>query len=310
MNRPTPIGASENQSSQATPKLSIAKIIVWAIYLISFGLLAWFFIEGFSYYTTPFVDRPHHPDYRNLRPAGSTGLLYGYAGAFMMIVMLAYSMRKRTPLLGKATTLQSMLNFHIYLGIVGPLLIVLHTSFKIQGLVAISFWSMVAVALSGFFGRYLYKQIPRNVQGAELTLKELGRLSAERAAELQSKFHLNAESIARLEAVINKFATHLSGSAMKSVMMLLTDDLFRFWSRHRFSQTVKHAVSLSSRELHDFTREAFSRALLQRRITLLNQVQRIFHYWHVVHKPFAIIMYLIMVVHIGIAIWTGYGWPW
>jgi hypothetical protein len=285
-------------------------MIVWAIYLISFGLLAWFFIEGFSYYTTPFVDRPHHPDYRALRPAGSAGLLYGYAGAFMMIVMLVYSMRKRTPLLGKSTTLQSMLNFHIYLGIVGPLLIVLHTSFKIQGLVAISFWSMVAVALSGFFGRYLYKQIPRNVQGAELTLKELERLSAERAAELQSKFHLNAESIARLEEVIKKFATHLSGSAMKSVMMLLTDDLFRFWSRRRFSQTVKHTVSLSSRELHDFTREAFSRALLQRRITLLNQVQRIFHYWHVVHKPFAIIMYLIMVVHIGIAIWTGYGWPW
>ena len=48
--------------------------------------------------------------------------------------------------------------------------------------------------------------------------------------------------------------------------------------------------------------------LLRRRIALLSQVQALFHYWHVIHKPFAIIMYVIMGIHIGVALWTGYGW--
>jgi hypothetical protein len=34
----------------------------------------------------------------------------------------------------------------------------------------------------------------------------------------------------------------------------------------------------------------------------------LFHYWHVFHKPFAFIMYIIMLIHIGIALWLGYRW--
>ena len=48
--------------------------------------------------------------------------------------------------------------------------------------------------------------------------------------------------------------------------------------------------------------------LLQQRILVLNRVQRLFHYWHVFHKPFAILMYVIMFVHVGVAVWLGYTW--
>ena len=39
-----------------------------------------------------------------------------------------------------------------------------------------------------------------------------------------------------------------------------------------------------------------------------SQLQGLFHYWHVIHKPFAIVMYLFMIVHIVVASVTGYGW--
>ena len=52
------------------------------------------------------------------------------------------------------------------------------------------------------------------------------------------------------------------------------------------------------------------RAFLERRILLWDRLQRLFHYWHVLHKPFAVIMYLFMIVHVGVALATGYGWPW
>ncbi len=295
---------------RSDPERSRSKPLLWIIYSVSLALLAWFMIEGYSYYSTPYIERPHHEDYRSLRPAGTTGLLFGYAGSAMMILMLIYSMRKRTRLLGRSISLQSLLDFHIYLGVIGPLLIVLHTSFKVQGLVAVSFWSMVAVAASGYFGRYLYLQIPRNIQGSELTLQEMERINSDMTTQLRTRFQLDDIAIAKLEAVTTNFAAGYAGGAWRAVMLLLTDDLFRFLARRRFVRNVMRAVPLPRRELREFTRLAFARALLRRRVALLAQVHQIFHYWHVVHKPFAIIMYLIMLIHIGIAIWTGYGWAW
>ncbi len=295
---------------RSDPERSRTKPLLWIIYSVSLALLAWFMIEGYSYYSTPYIERPHHEDYRSLRPAGTTGLLFGYAGSAMMILMLIYSVRKRTRLLGRSISLQSLLDFHIYLGVIGPMLIVLHTSFKVQGLVAVSFWSMVAVAASGYFGRYLYLQIPRNIQGSELTLQEMERINSDMTTQLRTRFQLDDIAIAKLEAVTTNFAAGYAGGAWRAVMLLLTDDLFRFLARRRFVRNVMRAVPLPRRELREFTRLAFARALLRRRVALLAQVHQIFHYWHVVHKPFAIIMYLIMLIHIGIAIWTGYGWAW
>ena len=45
-----------------------------------------------------------------------------------------------------------------------------------------------------------------------------------------------------------------------------------------------------------------------RRLKLFHTVRDIFHYWHVIHKPFAILMLVIMAVHIGVAIALGYRW--
>ncbi len=128
--------------------------------------------------------------------------------------------------------------------------------------------------------------------------------------QLRTRFQLDDIAIAKLEAVTTNFAAGYAGGAWRAVMLLLTDDLFRFLARRRFVRNVMRAVPLPRRELREFTALAFARALLRRRVALLAQVHQIFHYWHVVHKPFAIIMYLIMLIHIGIAIWTGHGWAW
>ena len=286
------------------------RLFLAALYTVSLALVCWFIIDGYSYYSTPYSERPHHPEYRQLRPAGTTGLLFGYAGSIMMVLMLVYSLRKRTRLVGRNVSLQSMLLFHIYLGIMGPLLIVLHTSFKVQGLVAVSFWSMVAVALSGFFGRYLYLQIPRNIQGSELTLQELERMNTELTEQLRGRFQFDEATLAKLDRITGKFAKENSGGPLRAVLMLLLGDMFRFLIRRRFIREIMRAVPMPRRELREFTSQAFARALLQRRVALLEKIQQIFHYWHVIHKPFAIIMYLIMLVHIGVAVWTGYGWVW
>jgi cytochrome b561 len=49
---------------------------------------------------------------------------------------------------------------------------------------------------------------------------------------------------------------------------------------------------------------------VERRLAFLRQTEALFGYWHAIHKPFAIVLYLMVGVHIGVAIWLGYAWAW
>jgi hypothetical protein len=130
--------------------------------------LAW---HGRGYYALPLVERPHHPLHWELKPGGEVARWYGVAGVSLLVAMLGYSVRKRVPGLERAGRLRSWLDFHIWCGVTGPALIVLHSALKVGGLIAVAFWSMIAVALSGIFGRYLYARIPRDAGGAEVPLE-------------------------------------------------------------------------------------------------------------------------------------------
>ena len=59
------------------------------------------------------------------------------------------------------------------LGVTAPIIIAFHAAFKFRGIAGMAFWIMVAVALSGIVGRYLYAQIPRRLNAAEFTWQEL-----------------------------------------------------------------------------------------------------------------------------------------
>ena len=89
-------------------------------------------------------------------PGAAIGHALGIAGFAMMIFTeLAYSLRKRSHQ-ARWGPMQTWLRVHIYTGIVGPTLVVLHTTLKFSGLAG---WTAIAVGIvvaSGFVGRYLY----------------------------------------------------------------------------------------------------------------------------------------------------------
>ena len=274
------------------------------IYIVSIALIIAVVIVGYDYYDTPYTARPRHADYATLRPAGSWGLVFGVAGSLMMTLMLLYSVRKRAKYASRWGSLRQWLNLHIYLGIMGPLLIVLHTSFKVHGLVALSFWSMVGVALSGFFGRYLYHHIPRGIQGAQLSSEELEQQNQETAQRLRAEFGLPEETIARIDQMSVAALSQKMG-LFRLIVSLIKSDLetamtFRVWQ-----SDLARTPDLPEEHLDNLMKLTRARLGLKRRILLLGQVREVLHYWHVIHKPFAIVMYVIMVVHITVAMWTG-----
>jgi hypothetical protein len=272
------------------------------LYAAGLSTFVYFLGAGALYYLTPVEERARHPLYWTFKPGGSLGLRFGMAGLAMMTVMHLYSARKRLRLLRKLGALRKWLDLHILMGILGPLFVVLHSSFKVGGLVSISFWSMVAVALSGVFGRYLYLQIPRTRAGEELTLAEVEKSDRELARRLREEFGADDAFLERLDRAA---APPSSAGLGRLLLSLLADDLGL--RRRRLMAVARSLPGLPPAVARDLAAVLRQKALLQRRIRLWNALHRLFHYWHVVHRPFAVVMYLFVLVHIAVATMTGYG---
>jgi hypothetical protein len=257
---------------------------------------------GRDYYLTALAQRPFRTDYDLWRPSGEVSHGLGIAGSAMLLTLLLYSARKRTRLFGRAGRMSHWLNVHIFLGIWGPALVTLHTTFKVNGLVAVSYWSMMAVALSGVLGRFLYRQIPRTIAGQELSPAE----AAERQRELDARLAALAPGADNLPAALDRLAAPPAGGTGRLLWWLLRRNLsLRRDIRREVERANVVPGPAAGAELDRIARE---RVLLARRRELGFQVQQVFHYWHVIHKPFAILMLVIMAVHIGISVWLGYVW--
>jgi hypothetical protein len=109
--------------------------------------------------------------YTNQIPAASE--LYGHMiGIIGFLLMLAtetlYSMRKRS-YSARWGRMSEWLQVHIFTGIVGPFMVLLHTSWKFSGLAGVTTLLTVVIVVSGFIGRYIYTRIPRTADGIEDT---------------------------------------------------------------------------------------------------------------------------------------------
>jgi xanthosine utilization system XapX-like protein len=100
--------------------------------------------------------------------AGLFGHLLGILGFIMMLMTeILYSLRKRSQL-ARWGRMSDWLQFHIFTGLVGPFMVLLHTSWKFNGLAGVVTLLTIIIVVSGFVGRYIYTRIPRTVEGTEL----------------------------------------------------------------------------------------------------------------------------------------------
>ena len=159
-------------------------------------------INGYQYYTTSLEERFFSPDHTMLKPSGDWGHGFGIIGTLMMIVGVGvYMIRKRYRRFFNVGYLKHWLEFHIFLCSVGPVLVLYHTAFKFGGIVSVSFWSMVLVVLSGVVGRFIYLQIPRSIQGQELSINELNSMKEELALKIRSVLSEDSATLAGFERI-------------------------------------------------------------------------------------------------------------
>ena len=285
---------------------------IYILILVVTGVLACasILVRNMDYYVLPNYERPFHPRYENLKPSGYESHGIGILGtAMIMAGVVLYSTRKRVKFFSRVGKIKNVLEFHIFLCLLGPMLVMYHTTFKFGGIVAVSFWSMMAVAASGIVGRYLYVQLPKGIHGNELTVKELEEESRALLARLESEYGLAPKIIHSLDALtVSKKPLELMTTAEMLWYMLLSDITRR--SQLKKINNYLRRQSVDSHFIKKIAHVAGEQIILKRRIAFLEKIQNLFHYWHVVHLPFSIIMFVILIVHVGVAVTFGYTWIW
>ncbi len=256
---------------------------------------------GREYYLLDRAARAEHELHDTLAAGGVWGVFLGFAGTALMLAMLLYTLRKKMP---RATWLGSMsgwLLFHILCGIGGPLFILLHVGFAWPtGLVAIAFWCMVLVAVSGAFGRWVYGLLPRSdgqVLDRSGTRSELADLHARLVMQTAE---VDASELGEVVAEIRE----LEASATTIVDLLAAQRAHRR-RRQRIRTVLDQMTELPSAQ------RAEARALLEAQLKLVRGLEasivarRLLRYWHLFHRPLAGAMYVIVAVHVAGAVLFG-----
>lgn len=97
---------------------------------------------------------------------------YGLVGGSMILIILVYALRKRVRVLSRIGDIRYWYYFHFILGIVGPVLIILHTSFGIRSINGgVALFAMLTVVFSGFIGRYIYTRATYGLRTHEQDLR-------------------------------------------------------------------------------------------------------------------------------------------
>jgi hypothetical protein len=257
--------------------------------LITISITSYLTWIGYDFYQVPLDERFYHEKYEEMKASGLIGHGLGIYGTLIIFVgVFGYIYAKKTLRFEKYIRLKYLLEFHIFLCTIGPIMILFHTTFKFGGLVSIGFWSMVIVVLSGVIGRYIYIQIPRKMNGQELN-----------ASEIAANFTNLWEPILALAqdhlTIREKYLIFEKANGPEKIKAL----------KELYSLVIT-IPSIPPQQLKAIRKTIHQLQILAYRVARLDRMRKLFKYWHVFHKPFAIIMLVIVVIHIGVAFAMGY----
>ncbi|MBY0331583.1 hypothetical protein [Roseicella aerolata] len=213
-------------------------------------------------------------------PGSLAGGLLGIAGASLFVLLLIYSLVKRSTWVrvrvSKYVSLRALLSFHVYAGVVGALLGILHSGHAYRSPLGIALVvAMLTVVLSGFVGRYHLAQL-----GTDL------REQRERLGVLRARF----DQIAAEAAAHHGGAAIVSpGPGLRALALLVSGD----------------GVTVSGTPV---LRLVGAVADLEHAIGRREAVKRALSRWTVLHIAAALVLYPLLALHIWNGIYFGLRW--
>ena len=289
-------------------RLGIAYLIAVVLTLVQLAY-------GFNYYILSQSARALSSKHALLKPSGTIGLRLGMIAFALFLIVYIYPLRKFWPWLGRQGNARHWLDFHVLMGITAPVLVTFHSSFKFSGLAGVAFWIMVIVALSGVVGRYIYAQVPRRMNFAEVSLNEAKELSDKLAEQLTNLGILSpkdVESLVRLPSA-NEFEQMSLLAALGKMMLFDMEFPFRVWRlrqkmlwSHRKTMSLVGLRRTQNAKLEKAVATAREQTMLAKKILFLSKSREMLHLWHMIHRPFSYSFAVLASIHVILMLMLGY----
>jgi len=293
---------------------AIHRILLTLAILTAAAAIVSLAVYGYPYYSLKVEDRPFSPLHAQLRSSGTIGLRLGMFSLGMFGVLFLYPLRKRWRWLSTIGSTRRWLNFHILFGVTTPIVVTFHTSFKWHGVAGLAYWTMIAVALSGFVGRYVYAKIPRSLNSVKLSMGELEAQTATLASRLGDQALFRGEELAPLLDIPSPEQIRKMKLARMLWTMLRLDCTRPFLvgrlrrrvlSGPQKITTLGGLLASHNRGLEAIIESVRRQSRLRAAVAFLERTERVFHLWHVIHRPFSISFVALILVHIGVALSVG-----
>ena len=226
----------------------------------------------------------------------------GVLGSILMVMTeVLYSLRKRRGWFS-FWPVRHWLSFHIFTGIVGPAMVLMHTAFEYRGLAGFTFLMMFLVVLSGFLGRYIYTAVPRTLAGVELDRRTLENEVWQARQELVA---WSADKSVQVQALVNREAAATIPTTDLSPIELLGHRWQEWQTQRRINQAVRQLDRQEQTRMADIARQLRRQQRLIRQIRSLQTVRRLMGYWHTAHIPLGLTLFTAMIIHIVATIYFG-----
>jgi hypothetical protein len=218
--------------------------------------------------------------------AGSlTGGILGIVAALLMFIPLIYMIIKRIKPLKKRITatvrMPTLLAWHIYAGVVGPILALLHTGHRFESPLGISLTVLMLITvLSGFIGRYLMSQFSSEIRDKQKMLKSL-----------RTDYHRIADTLC--QRAKQPLAELIIKRSLLAPLFLFSADSKRHADRRRSNMLLQIVDAMSDLEYSVKMHEAF---------------KNWFGRWLKFHIVISLALYILLIFHIGIEIYFGLRW--
>jgi hypothetical protein len=228
-------------------------------------------------------------DHRYIVASSGIGYWLGIIGGSMMLLLLVYPLRKKNPNWKFLGSIKFWFRFHMILGILGPVLIIFHSGYRLASLNGrVAFISMLIVASSGLIGRYLYRRIHYGLYGGKIRFKDLYRNFDEESHEFELITQQTPDFSKELKQMEDELVVQHTG----------VNRSLGFYTSRRWKLRKLRNKVLKEYKPSDDRRNFLDRVLGLRSICKLGINEILFSYWHILHFPLFIMLVISGITHV------------
>jgi len=229
-------------------------------------------------------------------PEYGLGYALGIIGASMMLLLLAYPLRKRArKALRPAGSVGFWFRFHMFLGLIGPLAVLYHSRFTFGSLnSAMALGAMIVVATSGLVGRFLYSRVHRGYSDRKLELRTL-KQEMDGLLEILVQGGVSHEEIGRRLQPFEDLAVRAGGDFWSSAGAVLG---LSVRTRAAERRLLKSLSRLGDHRAGELSRTAAHFFQASRRAAEFAFYDRLLRLWHLLHLPLFILLVVAVILHV------------